>query len=82
MLKDGRVDYEFRATVVPGFVEAEDLPRIGELASGGRTFVFQQFVPDDTLDKTFTCLKPHPPETIAKFADVMSKYVGNVTLRI
>jgi len=81
-LKTGKVEYEFRTTVVPGFVDAEDLPKIAELAKGAKTFAFQQFIPEDTLDKTFQTVKPHPPEHITKFADTLKGYVGNVILRI
>jgi pyruvate formate lyase activating enzyme len=82
MLKTGEVDYEFRATVVPGFVDAEDVPRIGELVRGARAFVFQQFVAGDTLDKSFGLVKPYSPECIMGFAESMQKYAENVTLRV
>lgn len=82
MLKTGKVDYEFRATVVPGFVDAEDVPRIGELVRGARTFVFQQFVAGDTLDKSFGSVKPYSPECIMGFAESMQQYAENVTLRV
>jgi len=82
ILKTGKVEYEFRTTVVPGFVDAEDISGIGELAKGAKTFAFQQFVPSDTLERSFQTLKPYPPETIATLAENMRKYVDNITLRI
>jgi len=82
ILKTGKVEYEFRSTVVPGLVDAPDIHRIAELAKGIKTFVFQQFVPDDTLDKTFQTVKPYPPENITKYAHVMKEYVDNIILRI
>jgi len=82
ILKTGKVEYEFRTTVVPGFVDAEDIAGICELAKGAKTFAFQQFVPSDTLERSFQTLKPYPPETIATLAENMRKYVDNITLRI
>jgi len=82
MLKSGKVNYEFRTTVVPEFVDAEDIYRIAELAKGAKTFAFQQFISEDTLDKAFQTVKPYPIETIAKFADAMKKYAENIVLRI
>jgi len=82
VLKTGKVEYEFRTTVVPGFVEAEDIERIGELAKGAKTFAFQQFVPENAFDKAFRRLKPYPPENIEEFAENIKKYVKNVILRI
>jgi len=82
ILKTGKVEYEFRTTVVPGFVTAEDIPYIGKLVENAKTFVFQQFVPEDALEKTFRALKPYPPKQIGEFAEVMKKYVKNVILRV
>lgn len=82
ILNNKNIDYEFRATVVPGFVDTEDIPKMGELVKGGKRFAFQQFVPGDTLDKTFNSVKPYPPDVIARFAEIMKKYVANVTLRV
>jgi len=82
MLKTGKVDYEFRTTVVPGFVDAEDVHQIGELVKGTKTFAFQQFIPEDTLDKGFKTVKPYPPENIGEFADAMKKYVDKIVVRI
>jgi len=82
MLKQESVGYEFRTTVVPGFVNKEDIPKIGELIKGAKRFAFQQFVPGDTLDKAFNAVKPYSPEIIADFADVMKNYVDEIILRV
>jgi pyruvate formate lyase activating enzyme len=82
MLKTGKVAYEFRTTVVPELVTAEDLPQICELVKGAKTHAFQQFVPQDTLDKRFEGLKPYAPEVISGFAETMKNYVENVILRV
>jgi pyruvate formate lyase activating enzyme len=82
ILKTGKVPYEFRTTAVPEFVTAEDVKRIGEMVKGAKTHAFQQFVPQDTLDKRFEALKPYAPETIAEFAENMKKYAENVILRV
>jgi len=82
VLKKGKVECEFRTTVVPGFVDEEDVPKIGEIVKGGKRFAFQQFIPGDTLDKTFNNVKPYAAEVIAHFADVMKEYVDQVILRV
>jgi pyruvate formate lyase activating enzyme len=82
MLKMGQVPYEFRTTVVPEIVTTEDMTRICELAKGVETHAFQQFVPQDTLDKRFEGLKPYAPEVINEFAGNMKGYAENVVLRI
>jgi len=82
ILKTGKVEYEFRTTVVPGFVETEDIPEMGKVVKGAKTFAFQQFIPEDTLDKSFKTLKPYPPEVITGFAEAMKKYVDKIILRV
>jgi len=81
LLKNEEIGYEFRTTVVPGFVDPEDVCKLGELAKGANTFAFQQFVPEDTLDKSFGALKPYPRETIANYAETMKKYADNTIIR-
>jgi len=81
ILKTGKVECEFRTTVVPGFVGEEDLIEIGELVKGVKSFVLQQFVPDDTLDKALNSLKPYSRESMAGFAESMKRYAENVMLR-
>ena len=82
ILKNGKVEYEFRATVVPGFDDEEDIPKMGEIVKGGKRFAFQQFILGDTLDKTFNNVKPYAAEVISKFADVMKQYVDEIVLRV
>ena len=82
MLKMGKVAYEFRTTMVPELVTAGDVTRICELVKGAKTHAFQQFVPQDTLDKRFEGLKPYAPEVINEFAGTMRNYAENVILRV
>jgi pyruvate formate lyase activating enzyme len=82
MLKMGKVAYEFRTTMVPELVTAGDVTRICELVKGAKTHAFQQFVPQDTLDKRFEGLKPYAPEVISEFAGTMRNYAENVIIRV
>lgn len=82
LLKSGNVPYEFRTTVVPEIVDAADIPVMGELVKGAKTYALQQFVPMNTLDKRCQKVKPYVPEVIAGFAETLKKYVENVVLRV
>jgi len=82
ILKNGFVDYEFRCTVVPGFVNEDIVHGIGEMVEGARRFAFQQFVPGDTLDPALNSKTPYTKKEISKFADIMASYVEQVTLRV
>ena len=82
MLKQGVIDYEFRCTVVPGFVDEETVPRMGELVEGAKLFVFQQFIPGDTLDPAYNIKTPYTKKRISQLADIMASYVDEVSLRV
>jgi pyruvate formate lyase activating enzyme len=82
MLKMGKVPYEFRTTTVPELVTAQDVTCMGELVKGAANYAFQQFVPQDTLDKRFETFKPYAPEIITEFAETMKKYTENTVLRV
>ena len=82
MLKRGAVDYEFRCTAVPGFVDEDTVPRMGEMVEGAKLFAFQQFIPGDTLDPAYNFKTPYTEERISQLADIMASYVEEVTLRV
>jgi pyruvate formate lyase activating enzyme len=82
LLKIGKVPYEFRTTMVPDLVNPEDAAAIGQIVKGAETLTLQQFVPKDTLDKTFQALKPYTPENIKCFAQSLQGYAKNIVLRI
>jgi len=82
ILRSGKVEHEFRTTVVPKIVEETDIIRIGEIVKDAKTYALQQFIPGDTLSEEYKNLKPYPPDTIAKFAETLRKYVEKVDIRI
>jgi pyruvate formate lyase activating enzyme len=82
MLKAGKVPYEFRITVVPEIVTAQDIATIADLIKGAPTCAIQQFINVDTLDKRCQTIKPYPPETLQEYAEVLKKACGKVILRI
>ncbi len=82
ILKTGKVPYEFRTTVVPDLVMTEDIKRIGELVQGAQTLALQQFVPNDTLDKSFSVLRPYAPEDFKNFAEIARGSAQNIVLRV
>lgn len=81
MLKENDVEYEFRCTVVPGFVDEDTVSEIGALVKGAKRFAFQQFVPGDTLDPAMRKVEPYPRERIEEMAEIMRRYVAEVLIR-
>ncbi|MBS7621090.1 anaerobic ribonucleoside-triphosphate reductase activating protein [Candidatus Bathyarchaeota archaeon] len=82
ILKSGKIEYEFRTTVVPKIVEEEDIIRMGATVKGAKNYALQQFIPGDTLSEGYMNLKPYSPDTIARFAEILRKYAEKVILRV
>jgi pyruvate formate lyase activating enzyme len=81
LLRGGVVNYEFRCTVAPGFVDEDAVRKMGDMVKGAKTFVFQQYRPEDILDSAFT-KSTYSREEIGHFADLMKAYVDDVKVRI
>ena len=82
IIKTSGIDYEFRCTAVPGFVETETINEIGELVKGSKRFVIQQFRPEKTLDPAYNDVKPHSEVYITQLCGMMEEYVNEVIMKI
>ena len=82
LLKSGKTPFEFRTTVVPEIVTAQDITCIAKMNQGSKIHALQQFVPQDTLDKHFQTLMVYAPETISEFAKEIQQFTDKVVLRI
>ena len=82
LIKESGVDYEFRCTAVPGFIETETINEIGGLVKGAKRFVFQQFRPEKTLDPKYNDVKPHTNEYIKELAKTSQNYVKDISLKL
>jgi pyruvate formate lyase activating enzyme len=82
LLKSGKTPFEFRTTLVPEIVTAQDINCIAEMVKGSKIHALQQFVPQDTLDKHFQTLMVYAPEIINEFAKVIQPFTEKVILRV
>lgn len=82
ILKEGKVDYEFRTTVVKDFFTDEDCLEIGKLLKGSKLYALQQFRPQNTLDKTYEKKSPYPKKKFDEFKKMLDEYVDKVELRV
>jgi pyruvate formate lyase activating enzyme len=81
MVLEGSVDYEFRTTCVPGFVGLDDVRLMGEAIRGAKRWVFQQFMPEHSLDDGLQGSEAYPEETIRQYAEIGEKYADEVSIR-
>ena len=78
-LLEGKVDYEFRTTIVKEFHELEDLKKIGEWISGAKHYYLQNF------EDHGTCIRQGlgevDPDTLEKMKQIVSPYVKHIEIR-
>jgi pyruvate formate lyase activating enzyme len=66
ILKRGKVDYEFRMTVVPGLHKEEDIQTLGDQLRAGPRFILQNFSPENPLDPSLKNIAPYDPMELRK----------------
>jgi len=79
ILKQGKVPYEFRTTVVKELHEAADFEIIGKWLEGAPRYFLQQFV--DSGDLIGEGMSAHSEETMKEFLGIVQKYIPTAELR-
>jgi len=64
ILKRGKVEHEFRMTVVPGLHREEDIKNLGAQLKAGQRLVLQNFNPENPLDPLFKNIPPYDPTVL------------------
>jgi len=81
-LLKGKVEYEFRTTLVPTLHTTSDIREICEKIKGCRKYALQNFRADgETIDPSFQKLKPFSKAEIESFFRTAKDIIPNTTLR-
>lgn len=81
ILKEGKIDYEFRTTIMPGILEKEDILEIVDWIKPAKKYILQSFRPEKTLDQKFGKIKPHPEEFLFSLKKTISPFFESVEIR-
>ncbi len=81
ILKKGKIDYEFRTTVVPGLLNKKDILKIVDWLKPAKRYVLQVFRPGKTLDQKFEKIKPYPDEFFSSLEKTISPFFESVGIR-
>jgi pyruvate formate lyase activating enzyme len=79
--RQSALDYEFRTTVVPTYLDEQDFIKIGEWLKDAKIYYLQQFRNEKTLNKNLKNINPYPTERLHDFTNIMKKYVKEVKIR-
>lgn len=79
LLKEGRVDYEFRTTIVKEFHDLATIKDLGIWLKGAKRLYLQNF--EDRPSCIRSGLHPWDKETLKKMQDILCEYIPNTELR-
>lgn len=80
IIRDCGLDYTFRTTAVPGFVDRGDIEKISVELHGSKMLRIQQFVPHHTLDSDYEKMKPYSAEELRGWAKIAEPHFLEVCL--
>lgn len=75
ILKRGRVDYQFRMTVVPQLHSEEEIRALGGQLRVGRRLTLQNFNPENPLDPSFQHMIPYDPNVLREMESRVQEMV-------
>jgi len=81
LIKNSRIPYEFRTTVVKSQLKENDLLSIAGLVKNARLYVLQKFTPTKTMDPEFMDKKTYSDEEFDQFKKKIEKYIRSVIMR-
>ncbi len=81
LLRGSDISYEFRTTVVPGWLAETDIEEIARWVSGAQRYVLQQFRPFHTLDPVLEQVAPYPADKLYEMVRRAARWVAQVAVR-
>ena len=74
ILKENKVDYEFRSTIVPSLHTKEDVIEMAKWIRGAKRYYLQNFRPEKTIDPKFEKIKPYPQEYLLEIQKAIAPF--------
>jgi len=75
-------DHEFRLTIVPGFIDKENIKKIGEMLKGSKLIFLQQFVSSvELVDDSLKGKKPYTVQELEEMKNILKPYFYKVQIR-
>ena len=72
ILKESKIDFEFRTTIVPELLEKKDITQLARWIGPGGKYYLQGFRPEKTVDPRFEKVKPYPAEYLVEIKNAVA----------
>jgi len=81
ILKEGKINFEFRTTIVPTLLEKKDILKITRWITPAKRYFLQNFKPEKTIDPKFEKIKPYPQEYLLEIQRAISPFFETCQVR-
>ncbi|UZE93470.1 MAG: anaerobic ribonucleoside-triphosphate reductase activating protein [Candidatus Nealsonbacteria bacterium] len=81
ILKESKIDFEFRTTVIPNLLKKEDILKIAHWIKPAPKYFLQNFKPEKTIDPKFEKIKPYPQEYLLEIQKAISPFFDICQIR-
>ena len=81
LIKDSGVDYEFRTTVCPVYINSENIVEVAKAIEGAKKYSLQQFSPKECYSKSMRDVKPYSREIMYDMKRIVEPYVKNCVVK-
>ena len=81
LIKNSKIDYEFRTTVLKSQLSFNDFEKIGQMIKGAKRYYLQKFVSSEILDKNLKNAKTYTDQEFKTLCQNLTKYVDYADYR-
>jgi len=81
ILKQGKIDYEFRTTVVPTILKKEDILEMARWIGPAKKYYLQNFRAEKTIDPKFEKIKPYSQNYLLEIQKAVSPFFETCQVR-
>jgi len=82
LIKESDINYEFRTTVIPGFITKEDIVEVGKLLKGSKKYIIQNFNPkNDMIENRFKNVQPYKKEKLEEMKESVKNSFKEILVR-
>lgn len=81
LIMESGIEYEFRTTVCPAFLDGLDITEIARSIAGSKRYILQAFRPNNCLDSRLIDVEPYSEDEIKDFAQGARRFVKDCYVR-
>lgn len=81
ILKESKIDYEFRTTMIPGLLREEDILKIARWIGPGGKYFLQNFRPEKTLNPEFKRIHPYNEDYLLEIKKAIEPFFDVCRIR-